>query len=223
MDPSTRGPFIRGVVVAAVLAVFLFGGTAFKRSGVSFDYEIVSQTKLPDGREVEAHWAGSATETRNRLRYETHDEQSPALPFCRGKQVRYSQRHIAVESRGRGEEVQDYRTKRYRVTETDTIWYVDVEKPATARVVTDYWVAPSLQHVAEPVLTFADSVNFSRAGLELPRRAGQHTARLHHFVGTPIRIVSRALFIDPDGERFESETTSELSNIERGRKFNVDF
>jgi hypothetical protein len=128
-----------------------------------------------------------------------------------------------VESRGRGDKIEDYRTKRYRVTETDTIWYVDVEKPATARIVTDFWVATSLRHVADPVLTFADSVNLSRAGLELPRRAGEHTARLRHFPGTPIRIVSRAVFIDPNGQRFESETTSELSNIERGRKFRMDF
>ncbi len=222
MDPSTRGPFIRGVVVALLLAAIIFGNAGFKRSGVRFDYDIESQTTLPDGREVEAHWSGHATESRGRRVYKTPNEEAPPVAVCAAGRVKHAQRRFEVSRRGRGEEIEGFRTRRYRISETDTIWFEGLKRPATGRIVTDYWMAPDLHRVAEPVLTFADSVIRSRIGVHEPRRSGKHSAREHKLPGTPLRIVSQAVCVDPHGKRYESETTSELTDIERP-KFDFNF
>jgi hypothetical protein len=157
--------------------------------------------------------------------YDTSDEEAPPLAIGGGHKVKYAQRHFDVSSRGRGETIEGYSTRRYRVTETDTIWFEGLEQPATARIVTDYWMASKLHGVAEPLLTFADSVILSRVGINEPRQSGRHSARAHKLPGTPVRIVSEAIFIDPGGKRYASETTSEFTDIERGSRFgfSLDF
>jgi hypothetical protein len=220
VDPSTRGPFIRGVVVALILAVGIIIIPLSKRRGVSFDYDVESQTTLPDGEEIQAEWSGKATEAKGARVYDTSHEDAPTLAIFDGHVVKHSTRHSDVSARHEdAERIEGYHTRRYRITDTDTIWFEGFQRPAVARTVTDYWVAPGLRNVAEPLLTFADSVMRSRVGINEPRVSGRHSAREHKLPGTPLRIVSQAVFVDPDGKRYESETTSEISDVERAPRF----
>ena len=212
-----RGPFIRGVVVALLLGLVIVATAGFRRAGISFDYDIESETKTPDGSEVKAHWSGNGSERGGSRHYETDDEDGSPLDIFSGRAVTRSVRHHEVESRGNDDEIEGYRTRRYRVTETDTLWIEGADSPATARIVIDYWMTPKLDRVAEPVLTFADSVIRSRIGIEEPRQSGHYLARELRLRGTPLRIVADAVLIDPDGKRWESQMTSELSDISRRR------
>ena len=223
MDPSTRGPFIRGMVVATLLALVIIGNAGFRRAGISFDYDIESETTRPDGEEVVARWSGNGTEHGGRRRYETSDEEGAPLDVFGHRNVKNARRHFEVKAGDDEEEIEGYKTRHYRVTEIDTIWLEDTRSPVTARIVIDYWMAQQLERVAEPVLTFTDSVMRSRIGLDEPRESGRHTARRLKLRGTPLRVFAEAVVIDPDGKRWESQITSELSDISRGRRFELNF
>ena len=127
---------------------------------------------------------------------------------------------IEGERLGRGEMMEGRATERFRLTQEYTVRVSVplVQDPRIRqRVVTEYWVAPELTLIGNPLIDLLATVETALAQHDPSFVRRSKAARTSLFSGTPLKLVVRSFSTDRDDEEDEDDDvrTIEISGFER--------